>query len=582
MKNSAKNITIIGSIFIIVFIPFFSVSFTYQASDVAFVATQTSFKDKGYSESTYNAFLDYSTTTDNSFDSYVPSQADLESNGSPFDYLIRTAFESGAKIVGGSGFNLAFSAERVLGYEGDPTQYGGDGGYPLVNSDGTSLNYSDSYFILGDDSSLSTMYSNAISISFMSNESGFMAGLAAGLYSFALQMDDTKAGYQGQLNPNGSMSTAAGDGENLVGTWGGAAYDTVVTYMSGYEQGVNFFNYAILGYNLDGSYVRATPGYQKSLRLAEDINNSGQARIDKVYVVGSDGHNLYTPDYDKPAHNDQNYSGKDDWTSTANDIWFNGLFDYGIYPGGISANNKTSSMIDANTSVIFPVAGGQTTNALNLAKNSKQTKIIGVDTDLGYAFSSPKDIEHILGSTTKNLEISIAYSILYAESLLYNDPTLMDIQLQSENGYISGSEKIADGNEFVDSWQVKSTDIVGTQFVGSYENGGTSWITNTPPSNNTLLTIDEAYEVLLSTAIEFNPSLASNSKVPKVFNSTTGQYSFIDFAFDYNDGTLDSKTKPNSIEKLSDTFAVYLTTYFTSAPTHVNNNLPWIPDWDIY
>jgi|GEM_PF-3320238 len=119
--------------------------------------------------------------------------------------------------------------------------------------------------------------------------------------------------------------------------------------------------------------------------------------------------NITQINYDKPAPTDSRESNADKFKHLAQNSFYTGGFGYSP-TDGISGSNAMEKIIVSNkqgNSVVFPVAGGQTTELLaNLNQNSR-TMAMGVDSDA--SVSTPTYAGNILGSATKNIRASANY-----------------------------------------------------------------------------------------------------------------------------------------------------------------------------
>ena len=79
-----------------------------------------------------------------------------------------------------------------------------------------------------------------------------------------------------------------------------------------------------------------------------------------------------------------------------------------FFPIPDSTNIKATE--SAGASVFFPVAGPQTTDAVNYTVED-DTMIIGVDVPAENLYSNPAQQDKILGSATKNLQDSTSFAI---------------------------------------------------------------------------------------------------------------------------------------------------------------------------
>jgi len=184
---------------------------------VTFFSQSPTYKDKGFNELTYDGANEYATFEKE----MVGNTATIaySDDGSSYVNELSRIYDLGADTIISSGFNVAGSFSGVAG----------EGGFKGLYDKG----YADKNVVMIDDNSLSSMNENAISINFKSQDAGFIAGVIASVYV-------TYGSEIFNLNPS-------------VAVWGGLAYSTVFDWLSGLEQGINWFNYQILGFDLNGN-----------------------------------------------------------------------------------------------------------------------------------------------------------------------------------------------------------------------------------------------------------------------------------------------------------------------------------------
>ncbi len=439
--------------------------------------------------------------------------------------IIKYAFDYGTDYIVTVGYNLLDSLLGVMDY----TNYWYAPGGIMFDEE-----YKDKYFAVIDDATHSSgIARNVLSVRFESVQGGFLAGVSAALYSTSIE-------------------------SYIVSTFGGAQYGTVFDWMSGFEQGVNWFNYSVLGYDIHGEKVNSSA----SLYDSEFSNN---------YVVITNGKN--TINYENEVSQD-----------SANK-WYTGSFNLG------EGTQMASSQIDANSSVIFPVAGAQTLDAINMISSSTKSdyiKVMGVDSNASLAYPDFSDI--ILGSATKNIEVASSIMLWYGnkfiseygqdiskldedtldstyyylvsktpdeygwkeydETYLENDLTTKTEEEVEE--YIATTDMPIVNDSSIDYYSYGQNLNNGSMFVGNYNNGGVTFTTE-----GTTGSLDEAYNVLFgegsidelfAKAFEENEQLeiASNSFSDSYSTPVTGGYSE---TISIEDGVLKA---------------------------------PWLPDWSVY
>lgn len=88
------------------------------------------------------------------------------------------------------------------------------------------------------DSFGASKYKNGMDFTYASEQSGLISGIAGSIYATTI----SQAGYDPLTNSNNPMPRLA--------TWGGRYVPSTVNLPSGFEQGINWFNYAVLGYDI--------------------------------------------------------------------------------------------------------------------------------------------------------------------------------------------------------------------------------------------------------------------------------------------------------------------------------------------
>ncbi len=238
-------------------------------------------------------------------------------------------------IIISAGFQVAGAITGAAPAE-DGSTSGFDGVF--TTKDGKNTEYANSKkksVVMMDDAYLSTLYTNAASVSFAAEGAGYLSAMAAGIYT--------------------TWDSEVNDGSNKIVMWGGLPFPTVYDYMSGFAQGITDFN----------------ENFGTTIELYNGVSK------DEYNTIGTDNDSKWT--------------------------WFSGGFDATTgTPSGDSAKARTDWAMENNASIVFPIAGGNTTVAENelVAAGDITTKLIGVDSD--YTMSSSNDDLYI-GSAQKNL-----------------------------------------------------------------------------------------------------------------------------------------------------------------------------------
>ncbi len=534
-----------------------------QTTNVAFVGNNgQNWNDGGFNTNSHNAITEYTDNNDNAkfkTDSYGAYSND----GSTYMDPTMKAFNQGDDIVVSSGFNFAGA---IMGYDefepdaeyGDPPIGHVEGVYgdPVPGSN-YSENYGDKQVVLADDTLLAGLYTNAVSINYMSQGGGFLAGLASAMYSTAWQIS----------SPVGEHNLT-----NVVTCYGGLDINVNYDYMSGFEQGVNYWNYAALGYDIadhtehydsinDQALPKITsPGGDIATGTEVNLLNNGGTLVDKngkaiapievaIPVGETAGGQQHTMYYSSDSYNEFDAKDIDGGNTLANneddkDTYYNN-WTTGGFPTtesdapGVGAKDIAAWGTQENVATIFPIAGASTmytyrqmqSGNTHAGKNGQPgiTQVIGVDSDA--VAGDPTSDEYILGSATKNLEMGIQYSVWAADYKqggayqavdMYGNPDPIDPSDNIEDstdfmmpltpvneGDTIGWNYSADVNTDVDENCVPITanDIPGQQFTGTIDNGG-SYFTPGAETNGS-----EGYELEDSLAIIIEESGIGNDEI---------------------------------------------------------------------
>lgn len=479
---------------------------------VTFFSQSPSYRDKGFNELTYDGANDYAMTEKKMVGN--TSTTAYSDDGSSYVHEISNIYDLGADTIVSSGFNVAGSYSSE--YDKD-TPGSFDGLY--------KKGYKDKSIVIIDDDSLSKVNENAISINFKTQDAGFISGVAASLYTvYANEKFGSKPS---------------------IAVWGGLAYSTVFDWLSGFEQGINWFNYQILGFKLDGSEVEKKASdwndlkknHKKSLKLAgKSIND--HPILDEKITINNAGD--ITVDYTaSPPEGSNDGVNVDPGTS----FYTGGFgFDPNDQASGSNAAVKIKKINSNNDAIVFPVAGGQTMETLANLKQDSKTMAIGVDSDAETA--NPNYGGNILGSATKNIERAANFGTWYSQ----HNPEDADFDKEAEE-YADDSGMTA--KEFVNKWTIKDDSIIGSQFQGTFDNEGVGFSDN---DSNKIGRILEYYGLK-----DITTEIFVNDIMPEIF--------------DMNGGIIESS---------SETFAIqgpYTPEHLT---VDMSKDYPWIPNWTEY
>ncbi len=304
---------------------------------------------------------------------------------------------STSNIIISAGFQVANAIT------GMPGQF--DGVFTDRNGENTALaNSSDKAFVLLDDTVLGNTYSNAASVSYAAEGAGFLAGLAGAVYTE----------YDANVNNK--------ENANIV-MWGGMPFDTVASFLAGFAQAITWTNE---NYSNVANFKPITiwSGGQKA---GEGIGASNS------YGSSTDSNTWYTFGFDAD-------------TSNSN---------------GKSAELKTQNAIDAGASIVFPVAGGNTTVAEDtlVGNAGTTTKLIGVDADV--TVTSAHDDLYI-GTAAKNLSDG-------------GQLALWSMDDDDKDGIRNFEDADAAKPSEYSEWD-NSNSGKGVELQGSIDNGGVSFI----------------------------------------------------------------------------------------------------------
>ncbi len=319
-----------------------------------------------------------------------------------------TTMYSNADIIISAGFQVSGAITGMAGVW--------DGVFTNADGSNTDLaNSDDKAIVLLDDSLLSTLYTNAASISFAAEGAGFLAGVGAAVYTE----------YDAIVNNK--------DNANIV-MWGGMAFPTVYDFMSGFAQAITWANDTYAGTEVAG-------GTYKDITIWSGGSQVGD-NISAEYSYG---------------------------TSTDPNTWYTFGFDASeATTSGKAAAIKTQNAIDNGASVVFPIAGGNTTVAeqtiVGAGAGAGTTRLLGVDADATLA-SDNKDL--YIGTAAKNLEDGGYYGLWAMDD---NDGDGIRNYMDEDDASLVDDQ--AEFNNWVDA---DATGVQGVQLRGTIDNGGVSF-----------------------------------------------------------------------------------------------------------
>ena len=304
--------------------------------------------------------------------------------------------------------------------------------------------------------------------------------------------------------------------------------------MSGFEQAINWFNYQVLGYGLFDSdhpgqeklagtnKVDAWSGlsdHSKSLELATNSKTDNAFKGMKAITINNAGNLSKINYYKSPSALSKSVNLSDD---LAEDSFYTGGFTSDPTDGiaGSNAAKKIKQVNKNHDSIVFPVAGGQTTETLaNLNQNSK-TMALGVDSDA--SVSTPNYAKNILGSATKNIRSAAKFGAWYAD----NNVKTKGVPKNTKKEYYDFAQKPSDDPK---GWNVsEDKEGYGSQFFGISANDGVGFIESGKNLTNALKNIDlkkddgtaYTFEELKQFGIQQQTSSTTNSPIIESFSHT--------------------------------------------------------------
>ncbi len=507
------SIVILSILILVITLPAIIIFWKTEVPNVMFVATTNNIFDKSVNQDIYEGSMqyasDYYDEPEEGFNYIIPSSWTYDGLLETYD----TMYRNGADVT----INISSS------YQGLALQ--------TIFSQFAEEEIEDKYAIVLDDAEWALRdYENIISIYFLANEASFVAGVLGSMYL---------------------VSTYDNPDQWVISTWGGLPYDNVVQLMSGFEQGVNWFNYYFLGTDVTGNIVDNTITTVDSLMTAPG---------EKVRMVNFGRQWI---DYSQKPIDATN--------------WFTNSFTTG------DAEDEAAILVEQlNANVIFPVAGGQTSDLLSIVSSLKSdTKVIGVDSDARNSY--PAYSEYILTSATKNFGLTTYYAIWYAQHK-YLEEVESDYLSSEINPFDFIKNYSSDSEESKQGWKidVNSTDeTIGTEmdygdtFLANFDNGGVG-VTQYDEEDSLL---DQAWKHL------FEASYLNTSAFEIAYSNTNDSLEeFLADSIAYQEYAKIDPNQLSGIENYSNTFYSskfnVSIEYVASKRTTTNINAPWIPDWE--
>ncbi len=401
-----------------------------------------SFTNDGFNNGVLTSATEYSEfeTTQSGLEQKTSSYS---GDGHEYVDMIESYYSTNDIIIS-AGFQVA---NAITGAD---SNYDGiiDFGGVFTDKDGNNTSYANSSnkaFVLLDDAVLASQYTNAASISFAAEGAGYAAGIAASLYTH----------YDAYYNHGDKTKITDADYTPNIVMWGGMAFNTVYDFMSGFAQGVTEYNDAneILG--LDGA-------------TDTDIVLWSGGGIGADPIEGTD-----TTDYGVEISADNSYDGKGGNVDT----WYTGGFDADASTtNGTKAQSKTTNAINNDASVVFPIAGGNTSVAeaiVSANKKDSSTKMMGVDADSTLSAADPSVY---LGTAEKNLVLGGQYGLWAMDD--YNKDGIRNYEeyKHDPSTYTDDFLDAHKGDDGMDKWIDDSSNPYGAQFRGTASNGGVGFL----------------------------------------------------------------------------------------------------------
>ena len=488
-----KKILITGSIFtsIAIILPLIFVISTFGTvkGGIAFFSNRPIPLSDGFNKATLEATEEYGDYMKRDQEYEQPNKKvgitatkAYDDSGKKYVEEIAKPYDNGYKTIISTGFQVASAfTGGVTTKAGNSHKWGG----LFTDKNGKPVEkYKDKNIVLIDDTVLASKYTNAVSVEFLAEGAGFVAGIGAAIYTQydAIEKNKSNPSYE----PNIVM-------------WGGMPFPTVYNFMSGFAQSITLANKIpnLLGIK---DYKKIT------LWSGGDVE-------DKIISAT----NTYCEN--KAANNDAS-------------SWYTGGFDGTTNtPPGKLAKIKTENAIKENASIIFPVAGGNINVALQEVMNTHDTttKFIGVDVDATIEFKKDNESEFFIGSATKDLKNSSKLALWAIDdrdangisNIEENSPPTDEISKNGGENFLKYYNLPEE--PFPEGWRKDAKDIQGFQFSGTINNDGVGFTldneNNGKGNKGINIYLKEAINKLFPHTIDFK-----DSKIIENFNFLKGEF----------------------------------------------------------
>lgn len=386
-----------------------------------------SFTEDGFNNGVLTAAQNYINTYDgnDTYSNAYPDRAKLDEKTSSYsddghEYVdMLSEYYNENDIIISAGFQVAGALT------GSADTF--DGVFTDKNGKNTDyVNSKSKAFVLLDDSSLPTLYDNVASISYAAEGAGYLSGYAAAVY--------TEWDWYTNKEKNGVP--------NII-MWGGNPFSTVYDFMSGFAQAITEINT-----NYEGHTLASGEPFKKITLWSGDTVSGKGISDENTYGTSTGNENTW-------------YSFGFDSSEATND--------------GAIAKIKTQNALSNNTSIVFPVAGGNSTVAetVLMGADSTTTKIVGVDSDATLA-SSNDDL--YIGTAQKNLVTGGQLGLWAMDDFDGDGVRNSDDGLNEEDTFgqnvLIGDDGVSDSNDLYNSWFASDITTNGVQFRGDIANGG--------------------------------------------------------------------------------------------------------------
>lgn len=504
--NNLVTFIIIASILIVTIGVSIGVFYNKKTPSIVFVPSQPIILDKSINQNMHESSKQFVKDYQEEEYNYV---SPLSHDEIGYQQLFDTLYANGTKVISTSGDPTELAAIKSTLKK-----------YPYKDdSDENKIS-----LFIDDTSWAADDIENIISVKFLANQASFIEGILSSMYVYTY-FDDVA--------------------DWTLGTWGGMQLLTVIQLLSGFEQGINWFNYQVLGTELDGSEVKDPTGefsdLHKSLKIAPK---------EKVNLINYQGK---TANYFEKAPN-------------SNDTYFSNSFIIG------EGSSLAIGLLNHNAKILFPIAGGQSIDALNLIRKNETKdnpiKYIGVDTDSKIAYPDYKDL--VLSSSTKETALANYYALWYSLGK-YKDEHKSDYFGKEYNPFDFidpfSQEEDSKGWRYKHPSTIKTEDgelEFGDKFVGSYNNGGVA-ATGIDGSDTT---INQLWEDFI---IKSGHEELTTITIKEFMDEAINEQNFV------------SNDVDNKIENFSDTFLIGSDDKpIKELSKNTKPGVLWIPDWNIY